>query len=187
MSEERPINTPSGETKTLSFDELNDDQLEQELALVLYRGQVNSRLDVPLPPGVHGEWVPDDPLEISRKQALGFKIDTEYALANKLHSDGTGKPKVGDVIYMTCSKRVKEVIDKIAQQKYLENNGVKRREKDQLEEKGYKTNIRQLGHLIADEKITNVNSSAEVIDGQAIAAAKAASQNLNPNQVITGQ
>lgn len=187
MPDERPINTPSGETQVLSFDTLNDEQLEQELALVLFRGQVNSRLDVPLPNDVHGEWVPDDPLEISRKQALGFKIDTEYALANKLHSDGTGKPKVGDVIYMVCPKRVKEIIDKIAHQKYLENNGVKRREKDQLEEKGYRTNIRQLGHLIADEKITNVTSTSEVIDGQAIQAAKAAAQNLNPNQIITGQ
>lgn len=195
MSTEREINTPSGKSQVLDFSQLSDEQLEKELATVLFRGQVNARLDVPLPENVHGEWVLNDPLEISRKQGLGFQIDDKYAIANKLHSDGTGKPIIGDVIFMTCDKRVKQVIDKLAAKKYEEMNGKRKREKEQEEEKSFNNSVRREGYINADPSITKTSSTAEVIDGNVIAAAKQASlaerlnarNNVGNPPITTGQ
>lgn len=75
------------------------------------RGYISQRLDVELPPDLHGEWVLNDPAEIARMQSLGFDIDTVHAASKALHSDGSGKAIVGDVIFMTCPKEIKEDID----------------------------------------------------------------------------
>ena len=94
------------------------------LAKVLSRGIVNSRLAVDLPDDVHGEWFGNDASDIARAQALGFTIDDKYATKNALHSDGSGRPIVGDVIFMTCSRETKDIIDEIKREQYEEMHGV---------------------------------------------------------------
>lgn len=178
MTQEREVLTPDGKPQSLLalLDTLPEDQFVDELARVLDRGHTNLRLIVPLPSDVHGEWVPNDPQEIFRKQTLGFEIDTKYAVSNALHSDGTGKPIVGDVIYMTCPKRLKDAFDKLAAKRYEENHGGTKREKNQKEEKDFKSRSNQPGFV--DPNVTKVDqSSAEGIDQSVISAAKAANEN----------
>jgi hypothetical protein len=87
------------------------------------RGIVHDRLFVKLPPHLHGEWARNDPLEIDRLKTLGFEIDETYAQRRGIHSDGTGAAIVGDVIFMTCPKEVKELIDEVRLEKFIAING----------------------------------------------------------------
>jgi hypothetical protein len=87
------------------------------------RGVVHDRLSVPLPSDMHGEWCRNDPLEIDRLKTLGFEIDREHAVNRSLHDDGSGAAIVGDVIFMTCPREVKEIIDEIRQEKFIAMNG----------------------------------------------------------------
>lgn len=75
------------------------------------RGYISQRLEVDLPPDKYGEWCLNDPAEIARMQAMGFEIDTIHAPSKALHSNGSGMAIVGDVIFMTCPREVKEDID----------------------------------------------------------------------------
>jgi hypothetical protein len=112
---------------------LSRDQKKARLAQVLDRGLTADRLHVPLPSGIHGEWVPNDQSAIYEKEALGFKIDTEYAPKRALHSKGDGKSIVGDVVYMICDKENKEIIDEIRNEQYLRLNrkqGTQKEERD---------------------------------------------------------
>lgn len=176
MSIERPINTPSGIdlSDAEALKALTPDQLEAELAKVLYRGQTQSRLEVPLPPELHGEWVPNDPMEIHRKRTLGFTIDDKYALANALHNDGTGKPVIGDVIFMTCPKQLKEAYDKLESKRYEQTHGKRTKEQRQREEEEYHKLASVPGYIATDPSSTKVISSADVVSGEVITAAKAA-------------
>jgi hypothetical protein len=88
-------------------------ELRARLAVLLDRGIVSDRLHVDLPDDVHGEWVRNDPLEIRRLGLLGFKIDDTYAKARAIHSDGSDSSIVGDVIFMTCPKETKLMIEDI--------------------------------------------------------------------------
>lgn len=124
MSTERTAETPSGipvALKTEDKDATNARAARKaKLARVLDMGYLNDRLAVPLPTDVHGEWVRDDPLEIQRKMELGFQIDTKYAAPKALHSDGTGKPKIGDVVFMVTSKENFDLLEEIRREKFAE-------------------------------------------------------------------
>lgn len=88
-------------------------ELKAKLTTILDRGVVQDRLWVDLPDDIHGEWVLNNPLEINRLKLLGFDVDTEYAPKRAIHGDGSNAGIVGDVIFMTCPKVVKEIIDEI--------------------------------------------------------------------------
>jgi hypothetical protein len=97
-----------------AFEQLSRAEKKARLVQVLDRGLVHDRLHVPLPTDKHGEWVRNDPLEIARMKTMGFDIDVEHASKRNLHSDGTSGNVVGDVIFMTCGKEQKEILDEIA-------------------------------------------------------------------------
>lgn len=99
------------ETDDLNIRDLPREERRARLIRIRERGYISSRLDVKLPPELHGEWFHNSPVDIARAQSLGFEIDTKYAPSQALHSDGTGRAIVGDVIFMTCPKEVKEDID----------------------------------------------------------------------------
>ena len=106
------------------------------LGVLLDRGLISDRLNVPLPPDKHGEWVRNDPLEIHRLETLGFEVDREFATSRALHNDGSGSAVVGDVIFMTTSRENKELIDEIRHEQFLRtNNPRKSREETEFEEK----------------------------------------------------
>jgi len=131
---------------------------------ILDRGMVVDRLKVDLPSDLHGEWVPNDKLEIARYEALGFVIDTAYAPSRSLHSDGTGKAIVGDTIHMICHKSVRETIDKIRQRNFDAAHGIKAK---QAEESEY---LKTAAPLIADGIVPMADSKAHAINDRDIAA-----------------
>ena len=134
------------------------------LAQVLDRGYTEVRLRVALPGDVHGEWVHNDPTEIHRLQSMGFKVDDKYAVNNTLHSDGTNKPIIGDVIFMTCPMEIKEDIDAIARIKFVNAHGSKQEKKDLLaEEESYTKDVSsKLGMPTIGESKTHTATGAEL-------------------------
>jgi hypothetical protein len=126
---------------------------------------VVDRLKVDLPSDLHGEWVPNDKLEIARYEAMGFVIDTAYAPSRSLHSDGTGKAIIGDTIHMICHKSVREAIDKIRKRAFDASHGVKSK---QAEETEY---LKTAAPLVADGIVPTAESKAHAIDDRDIVAA----------------
>ena len=121
MSAERDVaNVP---VKEKNINDLSDKEYTDRLATVLDRGLVSTFLDVKLPPDVHGEWVPNHPIDIDRLKALGFEVDTEYASA--MHGSGTGEKTVGDVIYMVQPMRAHLLVEAYKAKKYEEMHGKK--------------------------------------------------------------
>jgi hypothetical protein len=88
-------------------------QKKARVANILDRGQLLSRLAVELPTDLHGEWVRNDALEITRLKTLGFEIDTVYAPKRSIHSNGDDGGTVGDVIFMTCPRETMDLIEEI--------------------------------------------------------------------------
>lgn len=111
-------------------------QKKARYAEVYDRGVAGARLHVELPPDVYGEWVPDFGEEIHRKELLGFEIDRIYAPARALHNKGDGKSIVGDVVFMTCSREQKEILDEVRRERYdrihSPKGGKQKEEKDFL-------------------------------------------------------
>jgi hypothetical protein len=133
MSKEREVIAVGDQTKVPTEEESRA-QKKARLAQVLDRGIVGDRLKVDLPSHVHGEWVFNDQTEVMRMEALGFKVDTEYAPKRALHSKGDGASYVGDVVFMTCEKETKALIDEIKQEQYMRLN---RKGKKQKEERDF--------------------------------------------------
>ena len=106
-----------------------------KLVRILDRGIVADRLHVDLPTNLYGEWVADDPVEISRMEALGFHKDTEYAPSRSLHSSGIKEGKIGDVIHMICEKETKDIIDEIRREQFDRRHG-KGKTKEEAEAAG---------------------------------------------------
>lgn len=101
-------------------------ELKAKMVTVLSRGVVHDRLHVETPDDVYGEWVSNDKSEIYRMQTLGFEIDKKYARQRALHDEGAGDTAiVGDVIFMTCPREVKEVIDEIRLEQYQSANSAR--------------------------------------------------------------
>lgn len=115
-------------TDSSEIDFANIDELEARIARVMERGMLADRLNVELPGELYGEWVSDDPVEIFRMQAMGFKEDKEYATKYAIHSDGTNRAKVGDVVFMVAPRIVKQLIDKRHAILYEQTHGKKKTE-----------------------------------------------------------
>lgn len=111
------LDTPVFDAKTATREEI-----KARVRGVLERGYIIEKLNVKLPDDLTGQWVSNDPVEISRLESMGYKIDDTYAVGSKLHSDGTNTPIVGDVIFMTAPKIVKEVHDEVVQERIRRNN-----------------------------------------------------------------
>jgi hypothetical protein len=109
------------------------EQKKIRLMSVLDRGASSERLNVDLPPHLHGEWVPLDDVSVYEKERLGFSIDKEFAPKRALHSKGDGKSIVGDCVYMTCLREDYEIMLEIRDDQYLKANrkgSVQKEEKD---------------------------------------------------------
>jgi hypothetical protein len=117
-------------------------EAQGRLISILERGIVGDRCLVPLPPHLYGEWIADDASEIARMEALGFVPDTVYATGSALHSDGTGRAKVGDVIHMITSRENKELIEKLKNQVIQKRHG-KAGAKVQREEEDFKNRVQK--------------------------------------------
>lgn len=155
MSQEREVIVISdGKTESRPLTEADvkatetREQRRARFARVLERGFIVDRCTVEnLPPNLHGEWVPRDPIEIERKKALGFWIDKEYAPKRALHSDGTTDVAVvGDCIFMVCDREDKELIDEIRRDQYEKMHGSPEKEvrREQVEETGFKSQVSAL-------------------------------------------
>ena len=83
------------------------------------RGVVNRRLTVNLPPDTYGEWIQNTPSAIDTAKAIGFEIDTKYAVNQGLHTNGaTGESVVGDVIHMIMPAELKQEIDEFDRERF---------------------------------------------------------------------
>ncbi len=95
------------------------------------RGVVSERVNVELPPELHGEWVNNtDVIKIHEYEQMGFRIDTEYAVKNKLHSNGTGQPIIGDTVFMTIPRWMKQELE-LKQRIAMERNNPSRNSENQ--------------------------------------------------------
>jgi len=117
------------------------------IATILERGIINTRLNVELPPDIHGEWVREDSVQIERMKSLGFEIDLKYGNKTALHSTGAGTiARVGDVIFMTCPQEDYELIQEVKRERYLEQHDPKAldelREERSIEEQNFAAQLK---------------------------------------------
>lgn len=158
MSIERNVETPSGQV--FKFQEgMSKQQIKGMLVEVLDRGIINDRLYMGnvTPPDLHGEWVHVD--AIPEYQVIGFNVDTELGKQRGLHNNGTDRTQVGDVVYMTVPRIVKEAIDEARLDRYNRMHG--RNGSTPVEESGYIAEASKT----ADQdyiKITNQSTTKEV-------------------------
>lgn len=148
-------------------DEMSIAEKKAVIARVLERGIIIDRATVDLPPDVYGEWVSEDPTEISRMQLLGFELDSTYAVDRATNSDGSGVAKIGDVVFMTAPMEVKEIIDAVRAEMYARANPTSDKQK---EESDFARQADKAGLPVIDEG--NVDSARE----QQIRSALAATQ-----------
>lgn len=179
MSEERPVlNVPKmGGTSTIGIEKAremaeNQDELSAAdrkaiIARVLERGIIIDRATVDLPDGVYGEWVSEDPVEVSRMQLLGFEVDKVHATDRSSNSDGSGVSKIGDVIFMTAPMAVKEMVDAVRTEMYQKANPTSNKQK---EEKDFARLADRSGLPVIDE------SSVDAVKEQEIRSALGASK-----------
>jgi hypothetical protein len=120
---------------------MRTEEAKGRLVSILERGVVGDRCAVPLPPHLYGEWIADDASEIARMEALGFVADTVYASGSALHSDGTGRAKVGDVVHMITSRENKDLIERLKSQVREQRHG-KPGAKAQKEEQDFTNRVK---------------------------------------------
>lgn len=128
---------------------------------ILERGHLADRLNVPLPPNVYGEWVANDPVEITRMQLAGFEEDHKYATSHALHNDGTGRAKLGDVIFMTTDKMNYEVIEEYRRELFDKTHGKKKNKPKEEAEFAPMLEGQGIGKVIND-------SNLQIIDREQI-------------------
>jgi hypothetical protein len=174
VSQERVVtDTATGEEITVAEALERDPEEHKRLraerkakfARVLDRGIVNERLHVDLPPHIHGEWVPNDKLEIHRMATLGYTIDTEYARKRPLHTDdqGDGRSVVGDTVFMICSKEDKEILDEIRADEFERANGSPNDPNaPQREEKDFEARNTKIGMPVVEESRHRTARKAEL-------------------------
>lgn len=146
MPEDREVNTASGITEKLSISDvlygegdLNPEKLHALAVEILDRGVTHSRFQVDLPANLHGEWVPRDAIAVREMQTMGFKVDREYATKNAIkEQSGEHGNVIGDVIFMTCPKAWKDILDAEKHKRFVAMNGSPSEVKAmKAEEKGY--------------------------------------------------
>lgn len=173
MSEQRTVIEPAtGKEISLSeavkTDPENIKKLRAEkkakLANIVDRGVVADRLDVPLPDNLYGEWIPNDKAEIHRMEALGFKIDSEYATKRTLHDGADGRSIVGDTVYMVCERETKEILNEIRRERYEAINGKPGEvHKTQAEEKTFATQLDRTGMPLIQESRDRAAKKADIV------------------------
>lgn len=130
------VDTTKSTSTQITPEEESREQKKARRAQVYDRGMAGARLQVELPDGVYGEWVPKDSVEVHRKQLLGFKVDTEYAKRRALHDVGDSASYVGDCVFMVCSREDKEILDEVRKERYdrihVPKGGKQKEEKDFL-------------------------------------------------------
>jgi hypothetical protein len=156
----------SGKTETSTVTNEDRKTRKARLARVLERGIVADRLIVNLPTNLYGEWVSDDPVSIARMEAMGFQIDKEFAPSRSLHSTGEKMGKVGDVVFMTCAREDKELIDEIRQEQYdrKHKRGKQREETEsaaQIRKEGLSTFVESREHVARRSDIERVLTKEE--------------------------
>lgn len=173
MSERKvDVNATSSESASgkITKEEIESrEQKKARRAEVLDRGMIGSRLQVKLPDDRYGEWVPKD--DVFRKQALGFEIEKNYKPDHRVHDQGDGATYVGDVVFMTCSKEDKEILDEIRQERYDRLH--KPKGGKQIEEREY---INSVDKDIPPDAASNVRQARKEDISAAITAA--GNQNL---------
>lgn len=130
MAEDREVNTPSGIMEKLSIQdvlygegELDPTKLHALAVEILDRGVTYSRFQVDLPPDVYGEWVPKDALAIREMQTKGFQLDRKFANKNAIKEHSDIGNSVGDVVFMTCPKVWKDILDEEKHRRFVAMNG----------------------------------------------------------------
>jgi len=168
MSEQRPVIHPLlGERVVTSEDKaraateaakLTRKEKKARIARVLERGYIVDRLTVDLPKDLHGEWVPID--QIERWEALGFWVDKEHGFKRQLHPDGSGDKtaggvaRVGDVMFMTCSREDYEIMQELKHEMFIKTHGSPGEKKalSQKEEQEFKNLVEtEIGLPVVDE------------------------------------
>lgn len=145
------VNVSSNPSDKVTIEEENTyTQRKARLAEVYERGLTGDRLHVDLPPELYGEWVPRDVVSIHRKEALGFKIDTEYAPKRALHDKGDGASYVGDCVFMVCDREVRDILDELRQERYEQTH--KPRDGKQKEEREFISNAGEFNAPTAESK-----------------------------------
>ena len=161
MSEDREVaNVPAKSTSDIN--KLSDEEFTARLATVLDRGLVSTFLSVDLPKDLHGEWVPNHPIDIDRLKALGFEVDTKHASA--MHGGGAGEKVVGDVIYMVQPMRAHLLVEEFRKKRYEEMHGKKTdssgtRIEGSKEERDFKS---QVGLPVIDESSTESVNAEQI-------------------------
>jgi hypothetical protein len=164
MSIERNVETPSGQV--FKFESgMTKNEIKGMLVEVLDRGMINDRLYMGnvLPPDQHGEWVHVD--AIPEYQVIGFSVDDKLGKERGLHNNGTNRTQVGDVVFMTVPKIVKEAIDEARLDRYNRMHG--RDGNIPIEESNYAAEASKTadGYI----KLTNTSKTEEV-SGDALKA-----------------
>jgi|SRR6185312_5218130 len=147
MSKERDtLVVGSGEaTTTAEMKEESRSERKARLVKILERGVVADRLRVELPPGIYGEWVVDDSVEITRMKLLGFRLDKEYAVKHSLHSSGVEEGKIGDVVHMICDQETHDILEEIRKEQYASRHLRRSKSKQQGEESEATSNMERIG------------------------------------------
>lgn len=98
------------------------------------RSYLNDRLNVPLPEGLHGEWIGRDDFSQYQAKAKGFVDGAEFlGEFNKLYETPDGKSAVGDVVFMVIPKwkYIEQV--RVAEAIAAKRSGINAREVDEAE------------------------------------------------------
>lgn len=152
------INVRTTTTEKVVLDAAAKAAMKAKLVRVLERGHLSDRLNI-MKNDKHYEWASRDPVEISRLQAMGFKLCQDEDLkANALHNDGTQNITVGDVVLMEAPLELKELIDDAKKEIYEKRHGKGAKQ----EEKDFVARINQSGLPTINE------SSSEAVDGNSL-------------------
>lgn len=131
------------------------------LAAVLERGHVNYALKVDLPPEVVGQWVRNNPNDIAAAEALGFKVDTQYAPGRKLHGSADGTSRVGDVVHMIIPKDDRDLIGEVLQDRINRVHGLKGHK--QIEDSMLDANLQKIGVPAIGESVVQEADANHII------------------------
>lgn len=130
-------------------DALSRAERKARMARVLERGMTGERLQVELPPELHGEWAPIRLIDYYR--SLGYTIDTEHARNRSLHArpelGGVECAVVGDAVYMTQPMEDYEIYEELRMERFVKMNAKPDAEGErvkQLEERAFAQNLNSL-------------------------------------------
>lgn len=167
----------------------NRAEKKKRLARVLERGMVGDRLQVELPPDVHGEWAPISRIEYYR--ALGYEIDTQFAKIRSLHSrpelGGLECSVVGDAVYMVQPMEDYLLWEELRAERYKQMNNKPKKDGQigQQEESNYSQQLDSLTEGAVGVPVIDESKAREARKEEIAAAAQAAMQRSAAKQLAT--